>query len=134
MKYPVKYIESFRGSVGLFGKGLVCLEENVVYFQGKKHWPGIVRLGIFLIIAVLLGPFMGLGFLIGAVIFHYVCASSVNLEIPYSNLSEVNRVNNKIQVKVRLNNKVKNLIFICKQNVSEIERRLKEKITDGANF
>ncbi len=134
MEYPVKYVESFRGSIGLFGKGLVCLEENVVYFQGRKHWLGIVRIGIFLVITVLLGSFMGIGFLIAVLIFHYACASSVNLKIPYSNLSDVDRLNSKIQVKVRLNNKVKNLIFICKQNASEIEGQLKERITDGTNF
>ncbi|MCK4648650.1 hypothetical protein KAT51_03910 [bacterium] len=134
MEYPVKYVESLRGSVGLFGKGLVCLEENVVYFQGRKHWSGKARIAIFIIIAVLLGPFMGIGFLIAALVIHYACASPTNLKIPYSNLSDIVRLNSKIRVKIRLNNKAKNLIFISKENASDIERQLKEKITDGTNF
>jgi len=93
-KYSVSFGTAFLvDQFGFIRKGTVTAERDNIVLEGKKSWPVIAKVGVFLAITVL--PMVlfkiGLGFLLALFIVHYLCCSQGSLSIQKSTIRKVQR-------------------------------------------
>ncbi|MBI5897812.1 MAG: hypothetical protein HZB40_01125 [Rhodocyclales bacterium] len=84
---------------GFVGNGTVTTGADAVVFAGKRQWPPLVKLGIFLVITIL--PLVvfkfGLGFVVALFVIHFLCSSDGSLSIHKSTISNVQRNGKQIK-------------------------------------
>lgn len=94
VEYQIKYGTAFAiDQFGFIGRGRVIIAEKEVELSGRKHWSGLIRFGIFWVIAALFG---GLGLLLAFVVIHYFCASPASIVFRKESIREIKRLKNKI--------------------------------------
>jgi hypothetical protein len=84
---------------GFVGKGKLAIENQNVILSGKKKWPLIARVGIFLgvtVVPLLLFKF-GLGWLLALVIVYYACASAFTTSFLFSDISDLQQQGKKLK-------------------------------------
>ncbi|MEW6265661.1 MAG: hypothetical protein AB1641_21520 [Thermodesulfobacteriota bacterium] len=98
-QFIVSFRTAFTSDFGFVRMGTISIGPEKVVLSGKKHWPVLAQIGVFLgitILPALLFKF-GLGFILALIIIHYFCVSNASLSINKTSIVDVERNGRQIK-------------------------------------
>jgi len=95
LEYKVAFGTAFStDGFDFTGKGKIQIEQDKVIYIGKKRWPFLAQLAVFIVLTFVLQI---VGILIALIIISFFCVSKGTLLIEKSTISDVKRIGQVIR-------------------------------------